>query len=850
MNRVLLLILGLSICTLAFGQKKDVVSWKDYKKQAEELILFRQYAKAAAAYEKSYALKPQRGDLLNLAAENYMLERDFVNAARVYEGIADDPKYKEAKLNYAYSLKQSNQYELAMIAFASYLDMIAGKDATKEAKINKEIMGCQFALEQAEGFVVKPYDINIDALNANINSDKSEFAPFHFSDTQLYYSSLEDGNAKIKVSDFRDGDWATGVDIKGFGSIKNKHFCNAVVTPNAEEMYFTICNEDQVWGGLSSRCDIYVSINKGKAWGQPKKLNENVNFDGATNTQPFVVSMGGQQHIYFASNRPDGQGGMDLWFATRSTTEKDAAFGEPINLGPNVNTAENEITPFYDVQDGVLYFSSDGHLTMGGFDILKAVGSGFNWSPAENIGLPINSGADEKYYTIAANNTEGYFVSNRLFEGQKISTTHEDIFTFNVLPPHYFVEGAINNNQDLSLVKDAQIFLYELKAKTQDRRLLSTKPSNGGYYNFRLLPNRNYQLSVEADGFSPNLEYVSTNDENMYVQERNIKLFPSDMEDAVASSDEGLSETLLEQPTLENVAIQENEIAIVTEDEKIDQFFEEQKTEQKESVVFGATKEQPMKLEAQEVLVIGATEAPLEKPSAPSLAKVLGNVIEEGVVIGATEGMEKPTAKADALKEESSLDAEIEPISQEVKVAEVEANSPTEKSDDSYVSSPETFISNTVISEAEDTYATTTNTSNIVDNNTSFNAKGTVNASSETNTITYSAPVETYVPAEVSKPAIIYDAPASNLIMGTSYKVQLIAVEYHNPENRRYDGIKNLGLDLETEYITGKGWTRVLLGGFRTEAEARAMVENAQTNGFKRAFVVKYLDGQRGERVR
>ena len=86
--------------------------------------------------------------------------------------------------------------------------------------------------------------------------------------------------------------------------------------------------------------------------------------------------------------------------------------------------------------------------------------------------------------------------------------------------------------------------------------------------------------------------------------------------------------------------------------------------------------------------------------------------------------------------------------------------------------------------------------------------------------------------------------------MGISYKVQLITVEYQNPRNRGYVGVKNLGLDLETEYIQEKGWTRVLMGAFSSEAKAKAALDSARTNGFSRAFIVEYKDGQRVARVR
>ena len=191
------------------------------------------------------------------------------------------------------------------------------------------------------------------------------------------------------------------------------------------------------------------------------------------------------------------------------------------------------------------------------------------------------------------------------------------------------------------------------------------------------------------------------------------------------------------------------------------------------------------------------------------------------------------------------------------------------------VSSTESFISNKITSESAsissttNTYASASNTysSNSEVNfvakgdakipsgtgiytydeyNNKFNKKGGT-VTYESSTTTYSEPVREARPVA---PSVIYDAPSSNLIVGTSYKVQLITVEYHNPSHRRYDGVRNLGLEMDTEYLQEKGWTRVLMGSFKTEAEAKASLDNARVNGFKKAFIVEYKDGQRKRRIR
>ena len=863
MKRILFIGFGLFLfSTMMMGQEENATSWKALKKQAEELVSHRQYAKAALALENAYALKTQRGDLLKTAAEYYMLERDFKNAARVFTVIINDPKYSNSKLDYAYSLKQSNQYDKAMLVFAQLLENSKSQNPRFEAKINREIMGCQYALDQIEGYDVKPYGIDIAQLDFTINSEKSEFAPFYVSDTKLYYSTLKDGNAKIKSSTWRDGEWATGIETKGFGAFKNKHFCNATVSSDDTEIFFTICDEDQVWGGLSSRCDIYTSTKKGKAWGQPKKLNANINFEGATNTQPFVINTKKEQQIFFASNRPGGQGGMDLWVATRSLEAKPTEFNEPINLGPNINTPENELTPFFDELDAVLYFSSDGHLTMGGFDVFKSVGEGYSWSPAENLGLPINTGADEKYYTTAGSSTEGYFVSNREFGETKISTTHEDIFTFNILPPHFFVEGSIMDDEDLNWVEDAQVFLYEIKEKSEDRRLLSAKKAKGGHYNFRLLPNRSYQLGVESKGYSPNIEFVNTKNENLYVQEKNIKLYKAESEEAVASIDNILPS---EAPAVAPAATMDNPIR---DTKRMEKDLTESKamadSAVREPFVIGDTA-LPNEESVKDVVQVEEKVAEVKEPfvigtPAPSMDK--SNEVKEEVVAVVSEPViiATPTPTPEPAPKPS------------ITSTDVHVSAPTNSN---VVSSTESFISNKITSESAsissttNTYASASNTysSNSEVNfvakgdakipsgtgiytydeyNNKFNKKGGT-VTYESSTTTYSEPVREARPVA---PSVIYDAPSSNLIVGTSYKVQLITVEYHNPSHRRYDGVRNLGLEMDTEYLQEKGWTRVLMGSFKTEAEAKASLDNARVNGFKKAFIVEYKDGQRKRRIR
>jgi len=252
--------------------------------------------------------------------------------------------------------------------------------------------------------------------------------------------------------------------------------------------------------------------------------------------------------------------------------------------------------------------------------------------------------------------------------------------------------------------------------------------------------------------------------------------------------------------------------------------------------------------------------------------------VKESLVIGAVEETTASTTTVTNVAEAPTVSAAT--LAAEAKAAEAKA--------------AEIYIASTIAAENSNlnhAYATT-ESKGYGNFDTNFVAKGTAKVPSGTGIYTYdeykdsfrkeasSVVSEPYTPASnnyiinttaVSEPYTIPDpvysntnrtyasapttsvsvaSPSSNLIMGTSYKVQLITVEYHNPNNRRYDGVRNLGLDLKTEYIEGKGWTRVLLGSFASKAEAEAVLDNARSNGFARAFVVKYQDGQRKKRLR
>lgn len=172
-----------------------------------------------------------------------------------------------------------------------------------------------------------------------------------------------------------------------------------------KSLYFAMMRQE---GGLQPNCDLYVSDFNGAEWSEIRKLSPKVNDPKYWDSQPTIAADG--LTLYFASDRPGGYGGIDLY-----VTRKDPKTGQwslPQNLGPNINTPGDEKTPFIHSDSETLYFSSNGHFGFGGYDIFYArKNEKGEWAEPENIGSPINSTSDDTGFLVSSDALTGYFFS-------------------------------------------------------------------------------------------------------------------------------------------------------------------------------------------------------------------------------------------------------------------------------------------------------------------------------------------------------------------------------------------------------------------------------------------------------
>ena len=487
--------------TPASSGNPEGMSPKQHKKAAALATEQGKVLEAAYHNEMAWKQKPKMTAQLFAAAEGYYRAKDFRKATELFKALKnqnDADKFPLAGLYLARALKQEGQYDDASREYVYFINTYTGDDKDKLATIvQNEIRGCGMAL-QMNGTPEK--DVIFEHLNTNINSDGAEFGLIPFGDDILYFSSTSGGMAKIFRTQNVSGTWTRAEIARGLPAKPDAHVCNGTFSPDGNRFYFNICETVIQEGQVTSRCDLYMTKRSNSTWTEAIKLRDYINMAGSTTTQPYVTHVGNKEYLYFSSNREGGWGGLDIWVASRDITTDDIDFTMPENIGSIVNTAGDEITPFYDEVTKALYYSSNGQTGIGGYDIMRSEGSLNRWQPSENIGMPYNSSNDDYSYCRRPNGNGGYLVSNRKFGAEKLTTLDTDIYVFSKKEETLMAKGRIidvNTNVALGSVK---VSLLELLADGTTR-LMSTQESTDGAFSFTLLKGRKFKIEAAKPSY-------------------------------------------------------------------------------------------------------------------------------------------------------------------------------------------------------------------------------------------------------------------------------------------------------------------------------------------------------------
>ncbi|SEM45024.1 Outer membrane protein OmpA [Chitinophaga rupis] len=341
-------------------------------------------------------------------AESYRQLHYYVKAAPYYEEALefDKTQFPLAAYHYATALRALEKYEAAQKAFTYFLSIHETKDEYTAAA-EREVKNLQFIQEQLHRSDLSQYSVHKGATG--LNATGASYAPVWLNDGTLLFTSTRPDSATDKNHVHLNRVYQAAVAEGSASNItrlelpqpRDIHQGVISIAPDGNTLFLT---RWKIEDGKKI-ANIYRSKKYGNAWSEPLILDEQVNAAGYNAQQPFVMPDG--KHLLYASDRKGGYGGYDIWCADLDVD------GKPLNsrnLGSTINSADNEQAPYYHAPSGVLVFSTDGGVGMGGYDFFYSKGSLDNWETPVNFGYPVNSVKDDIYF--ASKGTEKNILEN------------------------------------------------------------------------------------------------------------------------------------------------------------------------------------------------------------------------------------------------------------------------------------------------------------------------------------------------------------------------------------------------------------------------------------------------------
>lgn len=421
------------------------------------------------------------------------------------------PRYHNSVMRLAAAYHSQCDYENAIKTY----QIIPTSELTYYKRAQIAIKECEDALELKK----EPVPFNFRNMGPAINTEFDEYWPSLTAD-EGYFSTTRKLNKRQGQSSFGkgihedvylskkvNGDWTQSVNVgNSINTIANEG--SQSISLDGRYMFFVACDR---LVGLGS-CDIYYSIHEGDKWTPAINCGSPVN-SRYWETSPSLSPTGDE--LYFASTRPGGQGKSDIWKCkVQVLADGKLKFSDPVNLGPTVNTKEDELSPFIHADNKTLYYSSKGLKGLGDYDIFVTYKTDKGWSQPKNLGYPINTCKSETGYVVNAWGDKAYFSS----DGQEKNWKGREIYELtlvegNAIPANRmkFATGKILD-ADQKQPMQATIDVYGLKSNKTIFRSVSDK--NTGEFIACVPSDEEYGVNVSKKGylfFSDNFETEGKN---------------------------------------------------------------------------------------------------------------------------------------------------------------------------------------------------------------------------------------------------------------------------------------------------------------------------------------------------
>lgn len=499
-----------------FGSKAQNIDVQ--KLNAKDFIKYEDYNRGLEQYLKLY--KKNQDDI----EINYYIGLCYTNI-NVDKSLAiphfklvekSEPNYnKDLQLHMGRAYMYAYKFDTAITYLNNYRKDC---DEKEYKKVDRLIANC----EDAKVLIKSPIDVSFENLGKQINTKYPDYYPFVVEgEGIMYFTSRRNTNignlltwqgyfsSDIYYSKVRYGSWTKA---KNLGPLVNSAEDEQCVHVSQDGSTMVVYKDDAV-NKISGDLFLTKKTGRMKTFPRVESFGEPINLEKNNELEGYLYE---DENIFiFASDREGTVGEMDLFMVKKLPNGKWAV---PMNLGPNINTEFNEAFPLYDEANQTLYFSSEGHINMGGYDIFKSKydEKTGEFGPATNIGYPINTPEDNMEFTLMPNKRDGYTSAVRP-EGFGDLDIYRVIFNKVDIRPTV-LNGYILTSDSTKTDFDVDITLIDFATKDTIETRKAHKKT--GRYIFAVDPGKKYTISISSPGYLPITEDIPIFDKSDYVFER------------------------------------------------------------------------------------------------------------------------------------------------------------------------------------------------------------------------------------------------------------------------------------------------------------------------------------------
>ncbi|RAV99185.1 OmpA family protein [Pseudochryseolinea flava] len=478
------------------------------------LSLYAQGGKAVAEGDRLFGVKSYDAALAKYLEAIQAGEKDpmihykvavcYQKSPELSEQIKAIPYYEHA-LQHAQGLPNTLYYDLgdiylkdeniqkAIENFSKFRELSNKADKKVMALADDAIRTCN----NAQALMSVPRNFKVNYFNAMVNTKFTEYNPVVSADESIMaYTALRPNTGKTRTGDKfieeiyisynTNGSWS---EPKVIPIAHDYNVGTAGISADGQKMLIFM-------GGATDPGGVFQINRSGESWSKPSLLAPTINTPKFLESTASITPDG--KTIYFASDRLGGQGGLDIY---KTSLQPNNTWSTPVNLGPEVNSKANEDAPFIHPDQKTLFFTSDGHNSMGGRDIFMTKLVGTKWTSPENMGYPVNTTANDNYFTLIADGTRAYFSSDRKggHGGQDIYYLDLPAESANI--PLTMIKGKILNAETLKPMP-TKIYLIDNETDKKLDFVYDPDPETGNYL-IILPPAKNYDMIIESEGFLP-----------------------------------------------------------------------------------------------------------------------------------------------------------------------------------------------------------------------------------------------------------------------------------------------------------------------------------------------------------